>query len=186
MENQTNSPSRIGFRSVFSGIIISCSVMLLLQSLSQGLGVRNPYFAPPGSAALSWVVNSVTWAIALYAGGFIAAWGSRSKKISEGIVNAIAVCSGSFLVMRLNFFLSSPGFFRSLTYADSLTMLKIFLNNLFAFGIGICGGIVGVHVEQHTKKEFKGEFKEEFKEHKKVKQMPSIQPSLKEQDELTQ
>ncbi|MDO9181287.1 MAG: hypothetical protein Q7U04_02710 [Bacteriovorax sp.] len=152
MKSRIDFSSRISVRAVIAGIMVSISFMLLSLALMAALGIWNYNLNELSSAGSAfWISATLAWAMSLYCAGLVAALGSRSKNSIKGVLNALAASCGSYLLFGMTFLLFAPGPLDSLlSAANPQFFLRGFLGDVFAFGAGIYGGVVGARFEQHT------------------------------------
>jgi hypothetical protein len=132
--------------------------MLLSTSLVAALGIWNFNLNELVNATSAfWISMTIAWTVSMYLAGFIAALSSRSHYTVEGMLNALAACSGTYLLFGMFFLLFAPSALDTLlSSANPQFYLRIFLGDILAFAVGIYGGVVGAHFEQRSMESFKG------------------------------
>lgn len=157
MKNQTDFSSRISVRAVTAGMMISFTSMILLMSLVAALGLWDFYLDEMAHAGTAfWLAMSVSWAISMFVAGFVASLAARSQSSTEGVLNALAACSGSFLFFGfVSLFLAPRVVVSLLNMATPQFFLRGFMVDLIGFAVGVYGGVFGVHFEQHSFTPFK-------------------------------
>lgn len=158
MNNQTDFSSRVSIRAVVTGVMVSLSFMILAFSLIAALGIWSYNVNELSSSRVAfWISATIAWVFSLYFAGVVSAFSARSQSSTEGALNAIASCCGSYLVLIVGFLYFAPSILEALlSTADQQFFLRLFLGNILAFSFGIYGGIVGVHLEQRSVDHFRG------------------------------
>ncbi len=157
MKNQNHFSSRIGVRAVVAAMMVSTTTMILMLSFIAALGLWNFRISELADRGAGfWIASTLAWAASLYLGGFIASSGSRSNSTADGVMNALAACSGSYLLfVALLLFFSSDSLKDLLSNATSVLFLQIFFGELLGLVFGALGGISGARFEQHSEESFR-------------------------------
>ncbi|MFA6236906.1 MAG: hypothetical protein WC635_06220 [Bacteriovorax sp.] len=157
MKNQTHFASRIGVRAVVAGMMTTSALLLLIMFLVAALGLWNFRLRElPFLSATFWMASSMALTVSIFAGGLMAASGSRSSTISDGIINALVVCSGCYLFFSFVFvYFASNALMLILESVTPDFFLKIFMVCLTGFIAAVLGGIGGVRYEQKIERQEK-------------------------------
>lgn len=152
MRNQINFGSRISVRAVVTGVMVAVASMFLLMSLIAAFGIWNYNLNELVIATPSfWVSTTLAWIVSLYVGGLIASVGARSQTPVDGMLNAVAVCSGSYLLFGTAFLLFAPSSLDVLlSTATPQFYLRAFFGDLAAVIMGTYAGVVGAHFEERS------------------------------------
>lgn len=159
MKDQIDFKSRISVRAVTTGIMVTLTSMFILTSLIAAFGIWNfnlndLIFASP----TFWVTITLAWIVSMYAGGYVSAVAARSRSVVEGMLNAVAVCCGSYLAFGFAFLLFAPAALDNLlNSASSQFYLRAFFGDAIAVAMGIYAGVVGAHFEERSGAPIKGQ-----------------------------
>ena len=151
MVNDTNSSlfqdNRIRMRSSFFGVVITIAMFFFFLSAFEALGLwATDLSGAPIGDGRAFLATSLAWIIALFIGALCTVLSIRTYSLWNGLLNALAVWSGSYL---LYIFLIG-GF--SVSFEPSSFLTRLFWNgfttDVLSLASAAAGGIIGVRMER--------------------------------------
>lgn len=139
--------NRIRMRASISGVVITIAMFFFFLSAfeSFGLWATDLTGAPIGEGR-AFLATSLAWIIALFIGAFSAVLSIRTFSFSNGLLNALAVWSGSYLVYL--FLIGGFG----ITLEPSSLLSRLFWNgftsDVLSLVAAAAGGMLGVRMER--------------------------------------
>lgn len=150
MENETDFSSRIGARGVVAATLVTLALTMLFFGFLVGIGLWNLQLEDfPAIGSPFWLLGSLAWFASTFVGGFVAASATRSMQTRDGVFNALATWSASYLGFGVLMFYFVPEIIAfTLDNSDQVQFLLAFLADALSLGVCIYGGVVGSHFER--------------------------------------